>query len=73
MKWNNGTPPEPGWYAARFARDALSRPWMNSYRWWDGRVWSWPAFPHETAVMAGRWAAKKEVKSYNYEIIWVTP
>jgi hypothetical protein len=71
MKWNVGTPPTPGWYAARFARDT-TKGWNNSYRWWDGRVWSWPAFPHESAVKAARWAAKKEVKGYNTEIIWGT-
>ena len=71
MKWNVGTPPTPGWYAARFARDT-ARSWHNSYRWWDGTRWSWPAFPHESAVKAGRWAAKKEVKGYNSEILWGT-
>ena len=69
MKWNVGTPPTPGWYAARFARDT-TQGWNNAYRWWDGKRWSWPAFPHESAVKAARWAAKKEVKSYNWEIIW---
>jgi hypothetical protein len=71
MKWNVGTPPTPGWYAARFARDT-TQGWNNAYRWWDGRLWSWPAFPHESAVKAGRWASKKEVKGYNTEIIWGT-
>jgi hypothetical protein len=71
MKWKNGTPPEPGWYPTRFSRDT-TQAWQNAYRWWDGRVWSWPAFPHENEFQAARWAAKKEVKSYKFEIIWGT-
>jgi hypothetical protein len=72
MKWNKGIPPTVGWYPARFARDT-TQAWQNGYRWWDGRVWSWPAFPHENEFRAARWATKKEVKSYNQEIIWGTP
>ena len=62
MKWNNGHPPAPGWYPAK-------RPWAaweNGYRWWDGERWSWPAFPHESAEKAGKWASKKE----QGEILW---
>lgn len=71
MKWNKGDPPAVGWYPTRFSRDT-TQAWQNAYRWWDGRVWSWPAFPHENEFKAARWAAKKEVKSYNFEIIWGT-
>jgi hypothetical protein len=64
MKWNNGHPPAPGWYPAKPTGAA----WANSYRWWDGKRWSWPAFPHETAEQAGKWASKKE----QGEILWGT-
>jgi len=67
MKWNSGTPAQPGWYPTRFGR---SPAWNGSYRWWDGDKWSWAAFAHETPEKAGRWAAKKEVKAYIKEIVW---
>ena len=70
MKWNKGMPETPGWYATQYARD--TRGWQNAYRWWDGGRWSWPAFPHESAVKAAKWAGKKESKGYNSEIIWGT-
>ena len=71
MKWNKGNPPEPGWYPATRVSSNLS--WNNGYKWWDGERWSWYAFPHETAYMAARWAAKKEVAGHNSEIMWGTP
>ena len=70
MKWHKGAPPTVGWYPARRARG--DQGWDNAYRWWDGERWSWPAFPHESAVKAGRWATKKEPKGHNWEIIWGT-
>jgi len=70
MKWHKGEPPEAGWYPAMRIRERGG--WNNGWRWWDGTRWSWPAFPHESAVKAGRWASKKEVKGYNSEIIWGT-
>ena len=70
MKWNKGKPPAIDWYPTMKIR---GRGWDNSYRWWDGECWSWPAFPHETAGTAGRWAQHKEVKGHNREIMWGTP
>jgi hypothetical protein len=49
MKWNKGKPPSIGWW-----------PTAVGYRWWDGEVWSWAAFMHESAEKAAHWAAKKE-------------
>lgn len=67
MKWNKGKPPEAGWYPAW----RISSPsWNNAWRWWDGQRWSWCAFPHENAYMAGKWAAMKEPKGHNSEIMW---
>ena len=67
MKWNKGHPPEPGWYSTMRTRD---RGWNNGYRWWDGSLWSWAAFPHESAEKAGKWANRKEQKGHNSEIMW---
>jgi len=68
MKWHKGEPPEAGWYPAMRIRERGG--WNNAWRWWDGECWSWPAFPHETAEKAGRWARNKEVKGHNSEIMW---
>jgi len=65
-KYHSGPPPSIGWWPTRIGKSC------REYRWWDGKRWSWPAFPHENEFRAARWAAKKEVKSYNFEIIWGT-
>jgi len=67
MNWNVGNPPSPGWYAAKKIKGDF---WHNAYRWWDGRRWSWPAFPHENSEKAGRWAQQKEPAGHNSEIMW---
>ena len=55
MKWNKGVPPSIGWWPTRH----YERP-STGCRWWDGEVWSWVAFAHESAEKAAHWAAKKE-------------
>ena len=70
MKWNKESPAEAGWYPAKRIHD---QNWNNGYRWWDGERWSWLAFPHEDAYMAGKWAAMKEPKGHNSEIMWGCP
>jgi len=67
MKWHKGNPPESGWYPAWRIR---SPSWNNEWRWWDGECWSWAAFSFESAATAARWAARKEVKGHNSEIMW---
>ena len=67
MEWKKGKPPTVGWYPVKRTRDPG---WTNGYRWWDGELWSWPAFPHENAEKAGRWARYKEPKGHNSEFIW---
>jgi hypothetical protein len=66
--WKKGPPPSIGWWPTKHYHSTDTD--IASYRWWDGECWSWPAFPHESAAKAGRWASKKEVKGYNTEILW---
>ena len=66
-EWNKGKPPEAGWYPTRVPPYTN---WNNTYRWWDGKIWSWAAFPHEDAVRAGQWAAKKENNFVSSKIMW---
>ena len=54
-KYHSGPPPSIGWWPTRIGKSC------REYRWWDGKRWSWPAFPHENEFRAARWAAKKEV------------
>ena len=70
MKWHKGEPPAIDWYPTMKIR---GRGWDNGWRWWDGERWSWPTFPHESAQKAGKWAAQKEPKGHNSEIMWGTP
>jgi len=37
--WLDGPPPHVGWWNASLNREA------DNWRWWDGNVWSFPAFP----------------------------
>ena len=71
MKWHKGEPPEAGWYPAMRIKERGG--WNNGWRWWDGERWSWPAFPHESAQKAGKWAAQKEPAGHTPEIMWGTP
>ncbi len=50
-RWHKGKPPSIGWWPTQ----------GSCYRWWDGEVWSWPAFAHEPAEKAAHWATKKDV------------
>ena len=56
-RWHKGPPPSIGWWPTRHYEQILTA----DYRWWDGEVWSWPAFAHESATKAAHWAAKKEL------------
>jgi hypothetical protein len=58
MNWKKGVPPSIGWWPTKHYHSTDTD--HTSYRWWDGECWSWPAFMHESAVKAARWAAKKE-------------
>ena len=53
--WNQGEPPAPGWYQASHSKDE------RTWRWWDGKCWSRPAFPCHTAEQAGGIAEMKEI------------
>lgn len=39
-KWRGGQPPAVGWYPASASRA------NGVYRWWDGKVWSYPAYDY---------------------------
>jgi hypothetical protein len=56
-RWHKGPPPSIGWWPTVVN---TRTPCLAGYRWWDGECWSWPAFMHESAEKASRWAAKKE-------------
>lgn len=55
--WKKSPPPSIGWWPTKNTLSAHHA----AYRWWNGEVWSWPAFKHESAVKAAYWAAKKEL------------
>lgn len=63
MNWKKGVPPSIGWWPVK---NFLSTH-QGAYRWWDGEVWSWVAFAHESAEKAAHWAAKKELGRNNIE------
>lgn len=67
MRWNKSKPPAVGWYPTKVPPYGN---WNNAYRWWDGKMWSWAAFPHENAERAGRWAAKKESNYVSSVMLW---
>ena len=68
MKWKKFVnPPAAGWYPTK------SPPLYednNACRWWDGTVWSWAAFPHESAANAAKWAEKKEAPNVSSFMAW---
>lgn len=48
-EWHYGPPPEIGWWPA----SANKEPNIRSIRWWNGREWSYSAYPDNTAREAG--------------------
>jgi len=68
VNWQNGSPPPTvGWYRTTIPPDYKD---TNAYRWWDGEVWSWAAFPHENAEVAGKWAEKKLDANISELVMW---
>jgi len=63
MEFNNGNPPSVGWWPTKM-KAAL---YYGTYRWWDGKRWSWAAFAHESAAKAAHWAEKKEARQLEVE------
>lgn len=49
--WKTGAPPSIGWWPASLNRQP------DVLRWWDGKVWSAPAYPTMTAKQAACRAA----------------
>lgn len=51
--WNSGSPPHVGWW------NASTRRMVHTWRWWDGKEWSLPAYPDYEAELAGAQAEWK--------------
>jgi hypothetical protein len=60
-------PPCEGWYLTKIPPAYKD---TNAYRWWDGELWSWAAFPHENAANAAKWAEKKEPTYVSSLVMW---
>lgn len=61
-KWNSGPPPHVGWW------NASTRENPDMWRWWDGKQWSFPAFPFELDIDAARFSTQKS--DFQSEIKW---
>ncbi len=61
--WHKGPPPHVGWWNASVGRR------LHVWRWWDGKRWSLPAFPHHDAVDANQKAQNKP-DSTKVDIPW---
>lgn len=48
MKWNKGAPPAVGWWPASNSRNS------ESWRWWDGHLWSCAAMSRFDSERAAR-------------------
>ena len=44
--WHKGPPPHVGWW------NASAMHLNDCWRWWDGQIWSEPAYPHQSANSA---------------------
>ena len=64
-KWQSGPPPSMGWWPCKI-KDWSDR---GGLRWWNGNLWSWPAFPTDSAKDAERYA-NKLAKSDQHLIEW---
>lgn len=51
--WRDGPPPSVGWWNASIKRDS------TSWRWWDGKQWSHPAYPEYSPTYAAQMAGEK--------------
>jgi hypothetical protein len=60
-KWNGGPPPAVGWWPA--SRNRVYGP----YRWWDGKIWSLPAWRGDSLETVAQYAA---TPSENQKGIW---
>ena len=60
--WRKGPPPSVGWWPASERRNP------DILRWWNGKVWSFPARPNMSKETAADWA---EEEAYNNdEVEW---
>lgn len=59
--WHKGPPPHPGWWNASLQRSALS------WRWWNGREWSFAVKPAEMAGPALNDLAAAAAPSWDQE------
>lgn len=52
-RWQDGTPPTPGWYVASDSKD------VTKWRWWNGKYWSHPATAGDSPATAAAQARKR--------------
>jgi len=55
-KWHSGPPPSLGWWHASTNKN------KDSFRWWNGKFWSFPASQYDDIIMVGIYA--KEPSSF---------
>lgn len=46
VQWRKGPPPSIGWWPASYMEN------HGAIRWWNGKVWSWPAAKWASAKVA---------------------
>ena len=66
--WRTGSPPSIGWWPTKVCT-IHPKQWSGTYRWWNGKCWSYAAFEHESAKKAAEWAAKTD-PSLNKWMMW---
>jgi hypothetical protein len=59
FNWKSGPPPAIGWWPTKLA-GIYKGWWAGTYRWWNGKCWSYAAFEHESAKKAAEWASKTD-------------
>jgi len=61
--WHKGAPPSIGWWPASCQED------IEEIRWWDGELWSFAAYPDQSAASAGH-ASQQKNYTYSKEFKW---
>jgi hypothetical protein len=64
--WRSGFPSKPGWYPASMHFD------LTCLRFFDGKKWSWPAYPDETQTQAAN-IASIETLCQRHHLLWTDP
>jgi len=64
MKWHKGAPPAIGWWPCSVFFG------LDSWRWWDGRRWSFAAYDTYSAEQAAQYVNCKEGVGAKHQISW---